>query len=231
MKPKTLMMENVPALAKDERMRIFLKEIERLGYFVGEKTVLIKNTADFGVPQRRKRMILQASRLGSISEPSPSKKIKTVRDTIGNMKRPSETGDILHDYYENRSDRVNKMISLIPRDGGSRVDIPKEYWLPCHIRNPGGYTDVYGRMAWDSVAPTITGGCSNPSKGRFLHPDQNRTITLREAALLQTFPKRYKFSMLGGKDAVALMIGNALPPEFIRRHAIHYVKHLEGYEG
>jgi DNA (cytosine-5)-methyltransferase 1 len=75
-------------------------------------------------------------------------------------------------------------------------------------------------MAWDDVAPTITGGCFNPSKGRFLHPVKNRNITMREAALLQTFPKRYRFDPLAGKEGVALMIGNALPPELVRRQAI-----------
>lgn len=75
-------------------------------------------------------------------------------------------------------------------------------------------------MAWDAVSPTITGGCCNPSKGRFLHPVKNRTITLREAALLQTFPQNYFFSLERGKFPAAQMIGNALPPEFIRRHAL-----------
>ena len=79
-------------------------------------------------------------------------------------------------------------------------------------------------------SPTITGGCTNPSKGRFLHPTQNRAITLREAALLQTFPPNYKFSLSKGKDAAALMIGNALPPEFIRRHAKTIKKHLESID-
>jgi DNA (cytosine-5)-methyltransferase 1 len=74
-------------------------------------------------------------------------------------------------------------------------------------------------MAWDDVAPTITGGCCNPSKGRFLHPTKHRAITLREAALLQTFPPNYIFSLKRGKFPAAQMIGNALPPEFIRRHA------------
>jgi DNA (cytosine-5)-methyltransferase 1 len=74
-------------------------------------------------------------------------------------------------------------------------------------------------MAWDEPAPTITSGCYNPSKGRFLHPSANRAITLREAALLQTFPPRYFFPADAGKEAVALMIGNALPPTFTRRHA------------
>ena len=79
------------------------------------------------------------------------------------------------------------------------------------------------------VSPTITGGCISPSKGRFLHPQQNRAITLREAALLQTFPKKYKFSLEKGKDSVALMIGNALPPEFIKRHALQFKKHLSSF--
>jgi len=74
-------------------------------------------------------------------------------------------------------------------------------------------------MAWDDVAPTITTGCFNPSKGRFLHPEENRAITLREAALLQTFPTTYRFSARKGKGNVALMIGNALPPPFIAAHA------------
>jgi DNA (cytosine-5)-methyltransferase 1 len=74
-------------------------------------------------------------------------------------------------------------------------------------------------MAWDRVAPTITSGCTNPSKGRFLHPFLNRTITLREASLLQGFPRDYQFDPQHGKEAIALMIGNALPPPFITAHA------------
>jgi DNA (cytosine-5)-methyltransferase 1 len=82
-------------------------------------------------------------------------------------------------------------------------------------------------MAWDDVSPTITGGCFNPSKGRFLHPTKNRAITLREAALLQTFPASYFFSVERGKCPAAQMIGNALPPEFIRRHAQKIKNHIE----
>ena len=143
------------------------------------------------------------------------------------LARPGKTGDVLHDLPEVRSPQVKELIKLIPKNGGSRKELPKKYWLPCHVRYPDGYRDVYGRMAWNDVAPTITGGCVNPSKGRFLHPAQNRAITLREAALLQTFPPGYKFSLEKGKDSVALMIGNALPPEFIRRHAVMIRKHLQ----
>lgn len=110
------------------------------------------------------------------------------------------------------------MIQLIPKDGGSRADLPAEQVLPCH-RRTDGYRDVYGRMSWKSVAPTITSGCYNPSKGRFLHPEQDRAITLREAAVLQSFPIDYHFSLSRGREAAAVLIGNALPPEFIRRHA------------
>ena len=81
-------------------------------------------------------------------------------------------------------------------------------------------------MSWEDVAPTITGGCVSPSKGRFLHPTQNRSITLREAALLQSFPQNYYFSLNKGKQGVALMIGNALPPAFIKKHALAIKKSL-----
>jgi DNA (cytosine-5)-methyltransferase 1 len=107
---------------------------------------------------------------------------------------------------------------LIPKDGGSRTDLPGERQLDCHKRCDG-FKDVYGRMAWEDVAPTITGGCFNPSKGRFLHPVEDRCITMREAALLQSFPPKYRFPDVSCKQDVALLIGNALPPEMIRRFA------------
>jgi DNA (cytosine-5)-methyltransferase 1 len=124
-----------------------------------------------------------------------------------------------------RSKRVADLIRDIPKDGGSRGDLPKKRQLACHKKSDG-FRDVYGRMAWDKVSPTITGGCFNPSKGRFLHPVKNRTITMREAALLQSFPRSYKFNSDIGTQAIALMIGNALPPEFIRRHALAIVEAL-----
>ncbi len=216
--PKAVMMENVPALSENIRMDVFKKELEALGYnFNG--TPLVLNTADYGVPQRRRRMILVCSRVGKIDLPQGDASKVSVRKTIGDLPRPGKTGDPLHDFKENRSPRIAKMISLVPKDGGSRMDLPIEFHLPCHKRFPQGFKDVYGRMSWDEVSPTITGGCISPSKGRFLHPSQNRSITLREAALLQTFPQNYYFSLGRGRQGVALMIGNALPPTFIERHA------------
>lgn len=104
-------------------------------------------------------------------------------------------------------------------------DLGPEALLPCH-RRCNGFYDVYGRMAWDNVSPTITSGFVNPSKGRFLHPEQNRCVTVREAALLQGFPKNYWFSMAKGKYPAARMIGNAFPPGFARRHATMIARHL-----
>lgn len=226
MLPKTIMMENVPSLSKDYRVEKLICKLEELGYHINDKTIQIQNAADYGVPQRRKRMILKASRYGFIDEPTPEENRRTVFDAIGHLPAAGKSGDYYHDFPEKRTLKTSKLISLIPKNGGSRTEIPREYWLPCHLRNNGGYRDVYGRMSWDDVAPTITGGCCNPSKGRFLHPDADRAITLREAALLQTFPESYKFSKSKGKESISLMIGNALPPEFIRRHAIEYRKHL-----
>ncbi|EGT3636356.1 DNA cytosine methyltransferase, partial [Morganella morganii] len=224
--PKVVMIENVPALSKDDRINVILKQLGYLGYFINDKTLQVKDAASYGVPQRRKRMILIASRFGFLDEPNVINKPLTVRDAIYNLSEPGTGNDDLHDYIQNRTDKVLKIIENIPKDGGSRVDLPRDLWLPCHIKKPDGYKDVYGRMSWDKVSPTITGGCTNPSKGRFIHPEKNRAITLREAALLQTFPIDYKFSLDKGRDSVALMIGNALPPRFIYVHALKIKEHL-----
>jgi DNA (cytosine-5)-methyltransferase 1 len=211
------MMENVPALIKKKQMRILKSELEALGYdFNG--TPVILDTANYGVPQRRRRLILVGSRLGKVHLPKGKHERKTVREAIGGMPKPGKSGDPLHDLKENRASRIRTMIKKIPKNGGSRSDLPKQMQLKCH-KTFDGFKDVYGRMCWSDVSPTITGGCVNPSKGRFLHPSQNRSITLREAAILQTFPRRYHFSLRRGKYAVALMIGNALPPAFIKTHA------------
>lgn len=219
--PKAIMMENVPALSKDERMDKFLKRLSTLGYKVGRRSVRIEDAADYGVPQRRKRMILLASRFGQISSPEKSNQL-TVRYCLegASLAPVGEAGDPLHDHIPKRAMNVQAIIKSIPADGGSRHSLPKHLVLECHKKANSGFRDVYGRMWWDRPAPTMTSGCGNPSKGRYLHPEQDRAISLREAAIFQTFPVDYKFDLSGGRGAVALMIGNALPPEFIRRHAI-----------
>lgn len=222
LRPRTVMMENVPGLAKDERMGELIRKLKLLGY---KCNYSILNAADYGVPQRRRRVILLASLSGKIEFAPPSPNRITVREVISELGVVGKSGDPLHDLPEIRSETIKEIIKEIPRNGGGRRNLGKAKQLPCH-KDFGGFKDVYGRMWWDDVSPTITGGCVNPSKGRFLHPKYNRAITLREAALLQTFPRDYFFSIRRGKHAAASLIGNALPPEFIRRHAVEVNKHL-----
>jgi len=225
-RPKTIMMENVPTLASDDRLKKLCKKLEKVGYKIDVKVLKMSH---YGVPQSRRRMILLASRFDNIEvvkQELDEDKMKTVRDAIAFLPPVGKTDDPLHNDSDKRSEKVKKLISLIPKDGGSRTDLGEEYQLECHKRI-NGFKDVYGRMAWDKPSPTITGGCNNPSKGRFIHPVENRVITLREAALLQTFPINYKFSLKSGKTGVATMIGNALPPTFIEFHARNLLKHLK----
>ena len=215
LRPRAVMVENVPGLANDKQFSVFRKRMEEAGYLADQD---VFNAADFGVPQRRKRLIYLAG-LGTripFAEPVPDK--VTVKDALGGLPRAGESGDPIHDMLERRTPRVMQMIRRIPKDGGSRTDLPEEDQLDCHKRC-NGFKDVYGRMAWGDVSPTITSGCFNPSKGRFLHPEEDRAITMREASLLQGFPRQYNFLARSGKSAIAMMIGNALPPPFIAAHA------------
>lgn len=225
LRPCSIMMENVPGLAEDSRFEVLLHHLDELGYYAGDDAVQILNTADFGVPQRRRRMILLTGLNGPIQPAPPSEERVSVRTAIQDLPPAGKSNDPPHDFPERRSERVMNLIRRIPHDGGSRTDLDDDKQLDCHKRC-NGFNDVYGRMAWDEVAPTITGGCVNPSKGRYLHPNKNRSITLREAALLQSFPEDYHFSLRRGKFAAAKMIGNALPPEFVRRHAEQLRTHL-----
>lgn len=218
MRPKAVMMENVPNLANDPRMAHILEHLRRAGYYAEHDAVRVLDASHYGVPQRRRRMILLSGQTGPVPFARAQPAQQTVRSALHHLHSPGQGSDNLHDYTVRRSERIERLIRLVPKNGGSRKDLPEDLQLACH-RRTNGFSDVYGRMAWDAVAPTITSGCFNPSKGRFLHPDENRAITLREAALLQTFPERYRLSLRRGREATAAMIGNALPPEFIRRHA------------
>lgn len=214
-RPKAVMIENVPGLAADRRVVTFLIVLARLGY---ESEVRVLDASEYGVPQRRRRMILLASRVGPVRFGRRSGVTTTVRDAIEELSDAGASGDPLHDFPEKRTKEMTERILKTPRNGGSRSAWPRRLRLKCHD-DCNGFKDVYGRMSWDHVAPTITTGCFNPSKGRFLHPQHHRAITVREAALLQGFPKRYKFPEPHTKIALAGMIGNALPPPFIAAHA------------
>lgn len=224
-RPKAVMMENVPRLMQHQSFKDLFKGLRELGY---EANAEIKDAARYGVPQRRRRLILLAGLGCKIEFAKETRCSRTVRGAIGRLTRPGRSRDALHNIPERkRVPRIVKLIRDIPKDGGSRGDLPTNRQLACHKETDGFY-DIYGRMAWSKVAPTITSGCFNPSKGRFLHPEQNRAITMREAALLQGFPSDYVFPLSPGKEAIALMIGNALPPEFIRRHALEIRKVVRG---
>ncbi|MHB9150708.1 MAG: DNA cytosine methyltransferase [Thermoleophilia bacterium] len=214
LRPRAVMLENVPGLADDVRFSSFCSRMEELGY-LGRHRIL--DAADYGVPQRRRRLIYVAGLGFEIPDPAEVQTQQTVRDAIGGLPKAGASGDPVHDMPERRTPRIRDMISRIPRNGGSRKDLPTELQLECH-RRCNGFKDVYGRMSWDRPAPTITSGCFNPSKGRFLHPEEDRAVTMREASLLQGFPPDYAFAS-ESKIAVALMIGNALPPPFIEAHA------------
>jgi DNA (cytosine-5)-methyltransferase 1 len=215
LRPKVVMLENVPRLKRSRKFRELRRALTKIGYRCNHGVL---DAADFAVPQRRRRFILIAARRKKIPFGRQSECTLTVKEAFKNLKfRPNN--DCLHRMKENRSLKIQKLIRSIPHDGGSRNSLGKRRQLKCH-RDFDGFKDIYGRMSWNAVAPTITGGCCNPSKGRFLHPTRNRTVSLREAALLQTFPPGYFFSLRRGKFAAAQMIGNALPPEFVKRHAL-----------
>jgi DNA (cytosine-5)-methyltransferase 1 len=221
--PKTILLENVPALGSDERLTRVKATLQKAGY---ASDCRVLDAADFGVPQRRRRLLFLASRVGLVQFPPPAQLRATVRQAIAGLPVPGKSGDALHDSVAAHSSRVADMIKMIPRDGGSRGELGQDAQLACHQRLDG-FHDIYGRMSWDDVAPTITSGCINPSKGRFLHPEQDRAISLREASLLQGFPRRYRLPLERGRYPVAELIGNAFPPEFVRRQAVQLKRLLQ----
>lgn len=213
LRPRAVIFENVPGLAKDWRFGDFERKLKSAGYGTA---VSILDAADYGVPQRRRRLVMVAYRgaTPAIDWVGLREKKATVEEAIKHLELPGQSGDELHDYPDKRSSSVLERIRATPKDGGSRSDIAAKFQCKCHGKTTG-FRDVYGRMAWKAVAPTITSGCNNPSKGRFIHPTQDRAITLREAALLQTFPPDYVFPLTKGKGQVAAQIGNAFPPKLI----------------
>ena len=151
LRPKAILIENVPRLIDDYRFNQVRKALKKLGY---EGKPQIYNAADYDVPQRRRRMVFIASRVGFMeyAEAGERDNRRTVRDAIGHLPRPGDTGDPLHDFPENRSERVRRLIARIPKNGGSRSALGKRDQLECH-KKCSGFKDVYGRMAWDEVAP------------------------------------------------------------------------------
>ena len=185
------------------------------GYAFDEKIVYAK---DYGVPQNRRRYILIASRLFIPKLPAPTHGNKagllpyrTVRDAISHfpyLNAGEENINIPNHKCANLKPILIERIKATPHDGGSRTDWPDNLALKCH-QNFTGHTDVYGRMKWDEPAPTLTVKCFSLSNGRFGHPEQDRAISLREAAALQTFCDDYIF--YGSMQEIGKQIGNAVP--------------------
>ena len=215
-KPDYVTMENVPQLADHQ---VFAKFVEALtGYYVWHDVV---ECAHYGVPQTRKRLVLLASRRSPIRLLPPSS-IKgpvqrNVRDTIGHLRRltagQGDKNDLLHSAC--KLSAINLRRIRASRPGGTWRDWDPSLRAPCHRRKTGDtYPSVYGRMEWDAPAPTITTQCFGYGNGRFGHPKQDRAITLREAALLQTFPEDYTFLAAGERvrfNVLGRLIGNAVP--------------------
>lgn len=220
LKPKLIFFENVPGITRNKFKYIvedLKSQLENLGYIVGEPEIL--DAADYAVPQRRKRTIMFAVKGCSIPvlpEPiTPKGRRITVRSAIGDLpvlrSNEADVKDSLH-HARNHKPLALERLAHIPKDGGSRDSLPDNLVLKCHI-NYNGHPDVYGRMCWDDVAPTLTTGCIDITRGRFVHPSEDRAITLREAARLQTFPDEYYF--YGSYTDIATQIGNAVPVRLI----------------
>lgn len=226
-KPKVIFFENVPGIASSEPLTSLRHKLSVIGYLLGEPQKL--NAADCGVPQRRERCIMVATQDQESLEKFYNSIMLlpngTVRQAIGKLRslRSGERDpeDHLH-FARNHTPIVLRRLKHIPKDGGSRSSLPKELELACHKGRKNDFPDVYGRMCWDEVAPTLTTGCTDVTKGRFVHPRDNRAITLREAALLQSFPPHYRFS--GNSGQIARQIGNAVPVNMIRTLA-YSLKH------
>lgn len=222
LRPRLVLFENVVGLTTRsfrpvlDALRI---ELMRLGYAFGGPT--IHDASEFGVAQARRRCLMLAARSQGSIDLFEAQRFdlprKTVRDAIGDL-APLRSGE--HDASDGmHRARVHRPIALerlrhIPPDGGSRDALPPHLVVDCHRRaGDSSFPDSYGRLYWDRPAPTLTGGCTDVTRGRYAHPDQDRALILREAARLQSFPDTYAFE--GNGTEVAQQIGNAVPPAMV----------------
>ena len=215
-RPEIVALENVPQLAKYPIFREFVDALEGAGYAVCHT---LTRADDYGVPQTRKRLVLLASLLGQpqLESPPALRQEETVEGAIGHMEPlgsgQMSTRDPLHVTGTLTPLNLNRIRQSRP--GGSWRDWDDELVAACHRRESGGKsTSVYGRMRWDAPAPTITTKFHVYGTGRFGHPEQDRTISLREAALLQGFPEGYEFVPPGAPvhlEPIARLVGNAVP--------------------
>lgn len=224
--PGYIFIENVPGFdqSKESPIARFKQFLKQSRYVFDDRVV---NAKHFGVPQNRRRYVLIATRVqDEISIPEGNKEnIKTVKDVIGNYEEyvPVKAGHVdnsafMHTVAE-LTDINLKRIKKVKKDGGSRLDFANDekLQLDCY-KNHTGHTDVYGRMSWDKPSPAITTKFRYTSSGRYGHPEQDRAISIREGATLQSFPKNYAF-LTNSVGAIGKMIGNAVPPLLAKKMA------------
>ena len=222
--PDFIFVENVPGIQNFKigisPLKYFLECLKKLGYKTPK--VAIISAADYGVPQTRKRLIVIAALQYEINFPKPThgvaakKPYSTVGDWIHSLPRlnAGEINSIDPDHCATKLSDINlERIKATP-EGGGRTDWPEKLKLACH-KNHSGHTDVYGRLAFDKLSSTLTTKCLSYSNGRYGHPRENRAMSVREAACIQTFPRNFTFT--GTITAKARQIGNAVPPLLAQR--------------
>lgn len=215
--PDLITMENVPGLVDQDVFKEFVERLRNNGYSTFYKVI---NSAEYGLPQGRKRLVLLASKYGDIRILNPDElqvDLKTVKDVIGDL--PAlKAGEVdCHDPLHQSSILSDLNLKRIRKStpGGTWKDWPVKLRAACHQKESGKtYSGVYARMEWDKPAPTMTTQYYGFGNGRFGHPDQDRAISLREGAIFQGFPKDYKFVPPNEpikKKNIARMVGNAVP--------------------
>ena len=231
--PDVVTMENVPGLCKQDVFDGFVADLLECGYQVSYKVV---SCADYGVAQKRQRLVLLASRLGDISLIGPLRKpakYETVRDALSGLSE-LQAGEV------NERDPMHQSCSLSPlnlqrirasKPGGTWRDWDEYLIADCHKKKSGKtYSGVYGRMAWDEIGPTVTTQFYGFGNGRFGHPEQDRALSLREGAILQSFPRSYKFVRKGEpifRGSIGRMIGNAVPVKLGQAIGKSIVRHVD----
>jgi DNA (cytosine-5)-methyltransferase 1 len=231
--PEIVSMENVSQITRHDVFSDFVRSLEKHNYKVFWDFVYCP---DYGIPQTRTRLVLLASRLGPIGlipKTHPPSRYRTVRQTIGGLV-PLEDGQVSEKDPLHRAPTlspINKKRMLQSVPGGTWRDWDEELLSPCHAKTSGKtYCSVYSRMEWDKPSPTITTQFYGFGTGRFGHPEQDRALSIREGAMLQTFPKSYKFydrKTPFSYKALGTHIGNAVPVRLGTVIGKSIIKHLE----
>lgn len=247
-KPDFVFVENVPGLQKVPKCNQgpfpgFKELLQQMGYCI---TYGVIAAQDYGAPQLRRRFVLLASKHGEICIPDPThgkdrdNPYKTVRNAIADLPaitagETSKEPNLLNHRAAELSELNMARIKASDSDGGGRNNWPKELWPECYTRinengeTHSGHTDCYGRLWWDRPATGLTTRCISYSNGRFGHPEQNRAISVREAARLQGFDDAFEFT--GNLNSMARQIGNAVPVDLAFAMGKHFVKHIEAING